>query len=917
MKLYIKYTKTIKISALFILYFISLNCSNLNNEYVNYQSGISAGGCTYSSCHPLTPLAVSEPTSGIHTTHLARANPISGAANIICEDCHYEYLNYELHRNAVINGYNSLTNEEAEGDIIIFNEDNPDASWSNEGSVCMNVACHNVGGTTGKYPFMSSANGVTEDLSTGTSEPSCLLCHSFAIESSKITVKDALGNEIFDTVTGLAIPVVRRAITPEYDNVPTIGNGHHNGTQIDNKACRVCHLIDSIQWDPVNFPAQTHRSGTIYLYDMDNSTNATGTHSSVGSQSFYTLETENYLTGFNQTAGSEANLSNFCMGCHDALGLTMPLANNLAINSQIDPFGNGRTGIIPDAKTNSFDSAITIEWQDDASGFNYYGGATRHVNNRHNVLASDSIYAATPGFTKMDCLDCHGAHNSAKNQPVANPWARWKPYDYSDTNPVLDKEKKNKFCLECHSGGEGPIAPGAGETNAYKMQFPPRIMPERSLSAFDNTIYRVDFINWSGYTKPDGVPKPWMNTGEYAFNGVTWSGVITSWNDADTQWDGVSAFTGSMNIKLLSGTMASGNPFEFRYCSWWDTNCDITDILESDYEKNGTAQLSSVTVEKAGVTGEASFIKGISSGGYSQSPWSVGFSWRFSPHGKDSKRSWSNPAELNRYSEAYFLTNGDKYISELSCQDCHDKHGSANLYSIKSNITAPATTGEEYYDDGHYENLNTTPVKVDSLAAPYNGAVNIVSYGDVAPVVNKPLDLTPLCKKCHEFTPEILPQHGGHSADFTVTGCVSCHNHGGSADRDGWLFKGVEDTPLSECGNGDPNDGNAVLGLYEECDDGNTVNGDGCSSACEIETPKPTTVALYQIPAGIAYDANTGVLLGLEEAAEEDEEGIAPVGCFIGGDTSTSSASSAWLYLLMPTFLAILIARIQRRFRNK
>mgnify|MGYP002078568104 CR=1 FL=1 len=38
----------------------------------------------------------------------------------------------------------------------------------------------------------------------------------------------------------------------------------------------------------------------------------------------------------------------------------------------------------------------------------------------------------------------------------------------------------------------------------------------------------------------------------------------------------------------------------------------------------------------------------------------------------------------------------------------------------------------------------------------------------------------------------------------------------------------------------------------EECDDGNTVNGDGCSSACKRETVSPAVPLAVGIPLGAA-----------------------------------------------------------------
>ena len=35
-----------------------------------------------------------------------------------------------------------------------------------------------------------------------------------------------------------------------------------------------------------------------------------------------------------------------------------------------------------------------------------------------------------------------------------------------------------------------------------------------------------------------------------------------------------------------------------------------------------------------------------------------------------------------------------------------------------------------------------------------------------------------------------------------------------------------------------PNCGNNIIETEEQCDDGNDVNGDGCSASCQIETPQ-------------------------------------------------------------------------------
>jgi cysteine-rich repeat protein len=55
---------------------------------------------------------------------------------------------------------------------------------------------------------------------------------------------------------------------------------------------------------------------------------------------------------------------------------------------------------------------------------------------------------------------------------------------------------------------------------------------------------------------------------------------------------------------------------------------------------------------------------------------------------------------------------------------------------------------------------------------------------------------------------------------------------------------------LSVCGNG------ILETPYEECDDGNTISGDGCSSTCKIEGPKPPTPPGPPGPGGISIQVD-------------------------------------------------------------
>ena len=75
--------------------------------------------------------------------------------------------------------------------------------------------------------------------------------------------------------------------------------------------------------------------------------------------------------------------------------------------------------------------------------------------------------------------------------------------------------------------------------------------------------------------------------------------------------------------------------------------------------------------------------------------------------------------------------------------------------------------------------------------------------------------------------------------------------------------------------------GNGVLEEGEECDDGNTIDGDGCSSLCEIEEEEeeeeedicPNIEGIQTVlPDNYEFDANNNCVQIEEEEDEEDEE---------------------------------------------
>jgi hypothetical protein len=191
----------------------------------------------------------------------------------------------------------------------------------------------------------------------------------------------------------------RRAVVAEFpvDNIHA-----HYGTALDEASCLVCHSVD------------THMDGYVELVDPDDG-------------SIYRFMSPGDLD-------SDPDLSNFCANCHDDDG-----AQRLA--APLDPFGNGN--MPPDVATQFLG---TLQWDEWYGDFCFGSeGTLRQVNSHHDISDSDQAWSGA----KIECLNCHGAHNSSSDTPIADP---------SNQAQIWTGEI-NDFCLTCHYGGNGPLDP--------------------------------------------------------------------------------------------------------------------------------------------------------------------------------------------------------------------------------------------------------------------------------------------------------------------------------------------------------------------------------------------------------------------------------------------------------------------------
>ncbi len=307
-----------------------------------------------------------------------------------CLKCHQPHNNNKT--NIFLIG-DSISTPSSGKKAVIFSAETGSNSYA-DGDATYNGVCE-VCHTSTTYHRNNSSGNHSHNPAM-----SCISCHPH--EDAFMPSGDCLSCHNVAQDNGDGIPAGgRRAIIGEF---PASNTHAHYGATLDEADCIVCH------------DQTTHTDGYVDLIDADNSS------------VIYHFEKPESLT-------SDPDVSDFCKSCHDANG-----ASRLA--SPFDPFGNGNT--VPDVATKFMGTLQWNEWYGDFC----FGdeGTMRAVNSHHDISNADQAFSGA----KIECLNCHGAHNVSQSAPLADPF---------NTTTVWTGTT-NSFCLSCHNGGTGPSAPG-------------------------------------------------------------------------------------------------------------------------------------------------------------------------------------------------------------------------------------------------------------------------------------------------------------------------------------------------------------------------------------------------------------------------------------------------------------------------
>ena len=246
-------------------------------------------------------------------------------------------------------------------------------------------------------------------------------------------------------------------------------------------------------------------------------------------------------------------------------------------------------------------------------------------------------------------------------------------------------------------------------------------------------------------------------------------------------------------------------------------------------------------VVQLGPPAETAVLNGTGSNDPDQRP--LAFQWSFVSVAPGSALTNRDITDANTARPRFTPDVAGNYVLRLEASDGTDTDDDQVM--VKANA-APVAAGNAY---SVFEN--------DTLRVPRPGVL-----GNDTDANGDPLTAVLNSAPSHSASFGLLRRGGGAFSyrpdpNFTGSDSFTYHANDGSADSN---VVTVKITVRSELGIVDPNApicGDGVVILPEECDDGNTTDGDGCSSTCRVEPAQPICGDGTRTPPEQCDDGNT------------------------------------------------------------
>jgi len=762
--------------------------------------------CDASRCHAATPLGQFSPVSGNHPVHLTSSTDIS------CNDCHHGYTDHPLHKNGVINGYNSRTDSEASGIVIFFNQkSNPNGFWDNSSSACNNMSCHgSVGWNTTGYMgcALCHAPGTVNDPITinGSDDKGkhfahvynqsidCEYCHyDYGISNTHRNGELDKGNPLATLVNFESDPGASwNNSLNTCNNMSCHGNA--DWYTAEQLGCIICHAPGTM-YDPLTLNG-TGSDGKHTAHVSNQSIDCEKCHLNYGSTATHrdgTLDTD--LTAnliFFQTEPGAAwdNSSSTCsnLSCHGTIDwyTTTSMGCTLchAPGTTYDPLT--LNGVGSDGKH----TAHVVNQSIDCDKCHLdYGSAATHKNGDLDTDGSALLisFEGEPGATWNNgtgfCgnLSCHGDvdWNTTVEQGCTFCHAPGSAYDpLSKGKHVRHVTDKSYSCITCHYDYKSIVTHQNGTVDRGP--------------AIDIIAFHPDYsdASWTYSTC--------YNLSCHGAGNPDWFAVSITCRDChvsgDATYDPLERNGTGINGKHV--THVNDKSYSCEVCHFtyrdaathnngqWDKGSDVPPVaLVSFDSSNYPGATWSCLLSTCG----SLWCHGAGTPDWYDTAPLTCRSCHVSGDGTFDPVERDGTLPSGGKHDVHLTTEHEDFFENIQCEICHYTYRNAGTHN----------NGE--WNDG---DPSGTPVTLIAFDPAYSGSwiystcQSIVCHGNDDWFTSSPM----VCSNCHDSAystyhpvPDVQGEHSFHLGNPNVDGCESCHN--GYTTVDTHHLNGVLDTP--------------------------------------------------------------------------------------------------------------------------